>query len=301
MADKQQLSKFAREKLGHYVYALRNPLDGALFYVGKGLDDRVLAHANGVIDQVTLDKDEVVESLKNDIIKSIHAAGLEVECFIVQHGLASHDHAFATESAVYGTLKMLADGLEHPQFKLANKVAPPTFTEYGLRSIHRVLAQYGRPANCSLIPHNTLLIKVTKSGTWDPDMSRQEVWEATRGWWQLNKSRLDHIRYVMAIPSFVIRGVWEVEPGDWREQRAGDRGWDRILQARVDGKEEEPRLGFDSCVDVTETKFSDLLNTSIEEHFLRGAKQNNFFYLDDQRVKDLVSDKRTAFWNIGLR
>lgn len=291
MADKQQLSKFAREKLGHYVYALRNPLDGALFYVGKGLDDRVLAHANGVIDQVTLDKDEVVESLKNDIIKSIHAAGLEVECLIVQHGLASHDHAFATESAVYGTLKMLEDGLEHPQFKLANKVAPPTFKEFGLRSIHRVLAQYGRPADCSLIPHNTLLIKVTESGTWDPDMSRQEVWEATRGWWQLNKSRLNHIRYVMAIPNFVIRGVWEVAPRDWREQKPGDRGW----------KEEDPRFGFDSCLDVTEANFADLLNKSIEEHFLRGAKQNNFFYLDNQRVKDLASDQRTPFWNTELR
>lgn len=68
MANKRQLSKFAREKLGHYVYALRSPLDGALFYVGKGLDDRVLAHANGVIDQIVLDEDEVVESLKNDVI-----------------------------------------------------------------------------------------------------------------------------------------------------------------------------------------------------------------------------------------
>jgi hypothetical protein len=47
MAEKKQLTKFAREQLGHYVYALRNPIDKTIFYVGKGKGDRVLAHASG--------------------------------------------------------------------------------------------------------------------------------------------------------------------------------------------------------------------------------------------------------------
>lgn len=302
MVEKQTLTKFAHEQLGHYVYALRNPLDGTIFYVGKGAGDRVLAHANGVVNQVKREKDETVESLKNDVIKQIHVAGKEVESFIVQHGLASDNHAFATESAVYGTLKLLADNLDHTQFKLTNKVAPPQFNSKGLRTVRQVLADYGKPSDTSLIPHNSLMIKPTLSGTWNPSMGRDEVWEAARGWWKLNATRLQNVRYVIAIPNFVIRGIWQVQPSDWRSQGPRDRGWDDIVKKRRQGREKTPRLGFDSQIDLTEIRFSDLLNTSIEEHFMvRGAKTPNFYYCDDIRAAQLRKNRKKPFWNADLR
>jgi len=300
VAEKQRLTKFAREKLGYYVYALRNPLDGTIFYVGKGNGDRVLEHANGVIAAVDREVGETVESLKNDTIKKIHESGREVESFIVQHGLADGDHAYATESAVYGTLKLLAESLDHQQFKLTNKVAPPTFNSKGLRTVQQVLADYGQPAETSLIPHNSLLIKPTLSGTWNPRMGREQVWEATRGWWLLNRDRLEKIRYVIAIPNFVIRGIWEVQASDWRQQRGGDRGWNDIVSQRQIGKELKPRLGFDSNNDVTESRFNDLLNTSIEEHFVGQAKRANVQFLDDHRVKALDRKRKKPFWNVYL-
>jgi len=300
MVEKQQLTKFAREQLGYYVYALRNPLDGKIFYVGKGNGDRVLAHANGVIAAVDREVGETVESLKNDTIKKIHDSGYEVESFIVQHGLSDSDHAFATESAVYGTLKLLAESLDHQQFKLTNKVAPPTFNSNGLRTVQQVLADYGQPADVSRIPHNSLLIKPTLSGTWNPSMGREQVWEATRGWWLINRNRLDNIRYVIAIPNFVIRGIWEVQPSDWREQRPGDRGWTDILSKRRNGKELKPRIGFDTKNDVTESRFNDLPNTSIEEHFIGQAKRANVQFLDDHRVKALERNRKKPFWNASL-
>lgn len=301
MAEKQQLTKYACEQLGHYVYALRNPLDQKIFYVGKGKDERVLAHANGVIEDVKREKDETVESLKNDTIKMIHAAGHRVESFIVQHGLTDHDHAYATESAVFGTFVLLSETLDHPQFKLTNKVAPPQFNSKGLRTVQQVLADYGQPADTSLIPHNSLLIKPTLSGTWKPSMDRSQVWEATRGWWLANRHRLEHIRYVIAIPNFVIRGVWEVQPSDWRQQKRGDRDWSDILAKRQAGQELTPRLGFDSNRDATETRFPNLLNTSIEEHFIGQAKRANVQFLDDRRVKDLQRKRKKPFWNVNLR
>ena len=292
---KQSLTPFAEEKLGHYVYALRNPIDGKIFYVGKGQGSRVLAHANGVIDDPSND-----ESLKNATIKQIHDQGLEVESYIIQHNLKDEEHAFASESAIYGMLKLLSDGLDHAQFGLTNKVAPPSFNEYGLRNIQRVLDDYGKPADCSLIPHNSLLIHVAESGTWRPGMSRQEVWDSVRGWWHLNTSRLKNIRYIIAIPDFVIRGVWEVNPTDWREQNPNDRGWDDILRKRAKGKEKTPRYGVDSCRDLSESRFSELISTSIEEHYSRYAKQSNVYYLDDFRVKDLARMGKTPYWNVNL-
>ena len=92
MIEKRKLTAYAEERLGYYVYALRNPIDKKVFYVGKGVGSRVLAHANGVIDA-----DDIPETMKIQTIRSIHDAGESVESFIIQHGLASDKHAFQTE------------------------------------------------------------------------------------------------------------------------------------------------------------------------------------------------------------
>lgn len=300
MISKQQLTPFAEEQLGHYVYALRNPIDGKIFYVGKGKGSRVLAHANDVIDDP-----DGEDSLKRQTIKAIHAAGRDVESFIVQHGLENDDHAFAVESAVFGTLKLLEQELDHPQFNLTNRVAPPSFNLRGLRSLAEVLDDYGQPVDGSLIPHNSLLIKITENGTWKRGMTRDAVWEMTRGWWLLDRKRLEHVRYVIAAPDLVIRGVWEVRPSDWRVQRPGDHGWDDILQKRAQGLKSPPRWGLDVAKDVSETRFSSLISKSLAEYFEGQESRANCHYLDDRRVKALKLKKdikkQVPFWNVNLR
>lgn len=294
---KRVLSPYAEEQLGHYVYALRNPLDGRVFYVGKGVGSRVLAHANGVIEAA-----DRPETMKVKTIQEIHAAGLEVESFIIQHGLAGDDHAFQTESAVYGLLRLLDQKSGHDLFSLTNLIQPPTFEDFGLMSVEDVLALYGEPADGSLIPHNSMLVKPTE--LWRKGMSRDDLWEVTRGWWAMSEHRIRSIRYVFAIPNFVIRAVWEVAPHDWREQRAGDRGWDDVLRRRAHGGEKHPRRGFTSCVDVSESKFPALINKSVAHTFLDGqGKRANVTYLDDGRVRDLRRSKepREPFWNVELR
>ena len=37
MVMKESLTQYVEEQLGFYVYALRNPLDKKIFYVGKGV------------------------------------------------------------------------------------------------------------------------------------------------------------------------------------------------------------------------------------------------------------------------
>jgi len=295
--EKRTLTPYAEEQLGHYVYALRNPIDGKVFYVGKGVGSRVLAHANGVIGV-----EDLPETMKVQTIQAIHNAGSDVQCFIIQHGLRDHEHAFQTESAVYGILKLLDERPNHDLFTLTNLIQPPTFEDFGLMSVEDVLAMYGEPADRDLIPHNSVFIKPTE--LWRKGMSRQELWEVTHGWWTMSAHRLTSIRYVFAIPNFVIRGVWEVSPEDWRKQGPGDRGWDDILRKRELGGEKRPRHGFTSSVDVSETKFADLINKSVAHTFLDGqGKRANVTYLDDSRIKDLsrAKEPREPFWNITLR
>jgi hypothetical protein len=46
----QRFPAIVEEKLAWYVYALIDPRDGRLFYIGKGKDSRVFAHAADAIE-----------------------------------------------------------------------------------------------------------------------------------------------------------------------------------------------------------------------------------------------------------
>lgn len=59
----------ASQALGFYVYALRDPRDGQVFYVGKGVGDRVFAH------QREADDSAEVQSAKLQRISHIRRAG----------------------------------------------------------------------------------------------------------------------------------------------------------------------------------------------------------------------------------
>lgn len=296
MADKQVLTAYAEEMLGHYVYVLRSPIDKKIFYVGKGVGSRVLAHANGVIGS-----EDSPATMKTHVIKTIHDAGLSVEPFIVQHGLDSHEHAFQTESAIFGILKLLDEHPDQQLFTLTNLIQPPSFEERGLMSVDDVLALYGEPADSKFIPHNSIFVKPAR--LWRKGMPREEIWEYTRGWWPLNRERIRNIKYVFAVPNFVIRGVWQVDRDDWRLQGLGDRGWENVLEKRETGKEKKPRIGFDSCIDVSESKFPDLINKSVAHLYNDGqGKRASVVYLDDRKVKELGSNVSSAelLWNVNL-
>ena len=291
MTDKQSLSKYVQEKLGHYVYALRDPRDNKVFYVGKGVGERVLSHANGIIEN---DDPQTMKQLQ---IKEIHSQGLEVESWIVQSDLKDDHHSFATESAVYGILQLLVPSLDSELFSLKNIVAPPTFREAGLIQVKEAVALYGEPVDNSCLPHNAMFIRPAL--LWRRGMTTEELWEVTRGWWGCAENRISKIRYVISIPNSVIRGIWEVPQNGWREQKESDRGYQDALQRRVKKRKSQPNFGFDTNNEVSRN-FPDLINKSVEHLFVKkGSTQRSFQYLDDQRVTDLRSQGITPFWDIS--
>ena len=287
---KKVLTPYTQEQLGHYVYVLRDPRDNQIFYVGKGVGNRVLDHANGVIAK------EDPQSTKEKQISEIHAAGLEVDAWIIQSGLKSDEHAFATESAVYGALKLISSTLNSEKLLLRNIVVPPGFSNSGLIQLNEAIAIFGEPADSTLIPHNSVFIKPTT--TWRRGMTSEELWGATHGWWKVNEERIKNISYVFAIPNFVIRGIWSVPENGWRKQKQGDRGYANAQQKQVGSINKQPRFGFDSMNDVSD-HFSELINKSVEHLYEKsGQKQASVTYLDDQRVKDFTSQGRKPFWNV---
>jgi hypothetical protein len=89
------------ERLGYYVYALRDPRDGAIFYVGEGRGRSCLSARP---PRAKVDPSGTRAQLKLGTIHAIHDAGLTVGVEILRHGIADEKTAYEVEAAVIDVL-----------------------------------------------------------------------------------------------------------------------------------------------------------------------------------------------------
>lgn len=112
----QDLDALTLAKLGRYVYALRDPRDRKVFYIGKagGADghgnERVFHHFDEA--RRALESPQASYSAKVRRIVEIWAAGESVEWFIVRHGLEPVDDAAVlhVEAALIDMLEISQNG-----------------------------------------------------------------------------------------------------------------------------------------------------------------------------------------------
>ena len=77
-----------KEALRYYVYALVDPRNNKIFYIGKGKENRVFQHAKGALDDILEDAlSENAPNLKLDTIRSIISEGKKVAYYIIRHNL----------------------------------------------------------------------------------------------------------------------------------------------------------------------------------------------------------------------
>lgn len=77
--------------MSYYVYELRDPRSGAVFYIGKGKGNRIHAHEK--------EAERGVESPKCNVIRDIWAAGLQVEKNVIAR-FVDEVEAYAAEKAI---------------------------------------------------------------------------------------------------------------------------------------------------------------------------------------------------------
>ena len=213
----QQFSQKTLEEIKSYVYALIDPRDNKIFYVGKGNGNRVFAHINEALTSS-------VASDKLEIIRSIKLSNLKVQHFIIRHGLED-DVALLLES-------VLIDFLTYKDFvevaKISNIVSGVHSFNLGIRTVEECEVLY----NCKKlenedIKHNILVININK--TFDVKRNkrnediykRPDIYQATRGWWVLNLNRVKKVDYVLAEYRGIIRAIFK--PEEW-VQNIGERG-----------------------------------------------------------------------------
>ena len=195
---------FVEEQLGYYVYLLSDPRNGEIFYVGKGLGNRVFAHTSDALDHDRADSDKL------DRIRSIHAAGLEVRHELLRFGLTERA-AFEVESAAIELLGLT---------ELTNIVAGHHIGERGRMSTDEAISLFDAP-RLETIHEPAVLIRIPNR--WYPAMQAQDLYDATRGWWRLGP-RHENATVAFAVSKGVIRAVYRIDR--WRPREKGDLGWE---------------------------------------------------------------------------
>lgn len=199
-----------QEALRCYVYCLIDPRDNKIFYVGKGTGNRVFAHA---ADAIKSDK----ESLKLNVIRDIHRAGLSVKNYIIRHNLTDEE-AFLVESA-------LIDTLTFPQFNmekvLTNIAAGHHQWDEGIKTVEELSTLYDCTPIATSEEDRILLVSLNKSfdqAKANGVYRRINIYDATRRYWHISASRAASIKYVLGIYKGVVRSVVEVNSYNWVRQ-----------------------------------------------------------------------------------
>lgn len=195
------------EKLGFYVYFLQDPRTEEVFYVGKGVGNRVFNHLEGAIETDT-------ETEKLDKIRAIVGSGNTVKHYILRHGL-TEEASFEIEAALIDFIGMK---------NLSNMQGGHYSSDYGLKTSDEIMAMYHAEVFESSMP--ILLININKR--YHRESTDEELYDATRKSWVLGKRR-DKAKYVIATYRGLTREVYEIK--DW-------------FPVEVDGK---IRWGFNGC------------------------------------------------------
>lgn len=177
------------ENLGYYVYILKDPRNGEVFYIGKGTNNRVFSHAEDSLD-------ENIANARLDCIRAIHADGQRVYITIHRHGLTEKE-AFEVESA-------LIDFVGLPN--LSNLVAGHHAHEHGRMAVDEIIAQYDAPS----IPIAEPVILIIINRAYRRGMSQTELYEATRKHWRMSKRR-EKAQYAFSVSNGLVRQVYKIE------------------------------------------------------------------------------------------
>jgi len=188
------------EKLGSYVYFLQDPRTDDVFYVGKGVGNRVFDHLNCAIETDG-------ETEKLEIIREIVASGHNVKHFILRHGL-TEQIAFEIEASLIDFVGMK---------NLSNIQGGHYSSDYGLKTTDEILAIYEAEELSTTEP----LILININRLYHRDMTEVELYDATRKSWVVG-SRKEKAKYAIATYRGLTREVYKIEewfPVEVREKK----------------------------------------------------------------------------------
>ncbi len=210
----EELKSFSPEvcvELKYYVYRLVDPRNGQTFYVGKGKNNRVFAHAECALANYSdvdyipeLDDDE---NLKYKTIREIKDSGLDVIYIIQKYGLDERD-AFVIESALIDAYSI--------DRKLTNKIKGFSASEpTNAITLQRDLS--AKEYDDSVSNPKYMIIKVKDYWL----NQRKDRYECTRSAWKLNPDIARKYPYVLSVTRGIVHEVYKVTEWHYCEDGKG--------------------------------------------------------------------------------
>lgn len=184
------------ERIGYYVYCLIDSRNREIFYIGKGVGNRVFNHEL-----------EKLEKAKNQRIKNIKESGGSIEKRVIWHGMNSKE-SFDMESAII----QLLNSNQWNGRKLDNLVCGH-HSEMGFKSVTELNESLGaKKLEDNDIKHNAIIININSTfcettNKNDAD-SKRLIYEKTRGNWVISKSKINILELALSEYRGVIRGVF---------------------------------------------------------------------------------------------
>lgn len=198
----ESLSKKSKE---FYVYALVDPRDNQIFYIGKGTKNRVFNHVNEAIDNI--DK----KTAKLDLIREIKKSGNEVLQYIIRSSLSEKEALFL-ESVLIDTLSFEKFNLN---IDLSNIVSGHHSEEEKLlisqfKSTILTTTEINDFYSTEPIKefrHKIMAINISK--TYKINSERHpNLYEAVRKSWKINLNKAEQAELVLAEYKGVVRGIF---------------------------------------------------------------------------------------------
>lgn len=161
-----------RHELENYVYALVDPDNGQIFYVGRGTGDRIFDHVKEA-------KNTNLSTAKVERIRKIWRENKQVNYLLIRHKLTPAE-AKIVESSVIDTLRNQGS-------QLTNEILGQHSEAFGLRRLSELRAHYEAP-ELKHIDEGCVLININKN--YQRGACSANIYEATRESWVISKKRI---------------------------------------------------------------------------------------------------------------
>ena len=184
---------------GYYVYALIDPRNNQVFYIGKGTGNRVFSH------EIESGKSQKSEKAKFQKIREIETSGQSVKRVIINWGMTEAE-SFAAEASLINLMGFLSSDT------LSNEVAGHHVHEAVSVEDFEIMygAEHLQPEN---IQHSIMVIKINKR--YRRDMTAAELYDVVRGIWRASLSSIKRrkVEYVFGVYNQLIVAVYK--PDEW--------------------------------------------------------------------------------------
>jgi hypothetical protein len=190
MNEQRAFDVLQKDKLGKYIYALRDPRDGKIFYVGQGMNDRVFEHFNQANNCLNSNKSFNQLSSKIVRILDIWKNNEDVEWMILSHNLP-------TENEV-------ADYIESQNGETLNEVSPPKSSRLLPNDLEAMAAEFVNP----IIAYKKVFIFPIQNAL----NKGVDSYNATRTMWSVNeKYRNLKKSYAVGLKNSISKGSFEID------------------------------------------------------------------------------------------